>query len=77
MFASPIIYPPTFVPERWRWVLKFNPMTGIIDGFRAAIFREKPFDRVSLAVSVLVTVMLLLSAAYAFKRMEKNFADIV
>lgn len=77
MFASPIIYPPTFVPERWRWVLKFNPMTGIIDGFRAAIFREKPFDRVSLAVSALITVMLLLSAAYAFKRMEKNFADIV
>lgn len=77
MFASPVIYPPTFVPERWRWILKLNPMTGIIDGFRTAIFGEKPFDRMSLVLSISITALLLVSGAYAFKRMEKNFADVV
>ncbi|HKP37816.1 MAG TPA: ABC transporter permease [Pyrinomonadaceae bacterium] len=77
MFASPVIYPPTFVPEKWRWILSLNPMTGIIDGFRAAIFGEKPFDRLSLALSVLMTVVILVSGAFAFKRMEKSFADVV
>jgi lipopolysaccharide transport system permease protein len=77
MFASPIIYPPAFVPERWRWVLNLNPMTGIIDGFRAAIFGGKPLNGWGLAMSVLITLVVLVSAAYGFRRMEKNFADVV
>ena len=77
MFASPVIYPPTFIPERWRWLLKLNPMTGIIDGFRAAIFGAKPFDWTALAVSAVAALVLLVYATYAFKRMERNFADIV
>ena len=77
MFASPVIYPPTFVPQRWRWALSLNPMTGIIDAFRAAVFGQKGFDWGSLAVSAAVTLALLVYSAYAFRRMEKNFADIV
>jgi homopolymeric O-antigen transport system permease protein len=77
MFASPVIYPPAFVPEKWRWMLSLNPMTGIIDGFRAAIFGAKLLDRRSLALSVLISLLILVSGAFAFKRMEKTFADVV
>jgi len=77
MFASPVIYPPTFVPERWRWLLALNPMTGIIDGFRAAVFGRKGFNWASLALSSAVTLALLVYSAYTFRRTEKNFADIV
>jgi lipopolysaccharide transport system permease protein len=77
MFASPVIYPPTFVPERWRWLLVLNPMTGIVDGFRAAALGHRGFDWTGLAVSAAVTLALLAYASWAFRRMEKNFADIV
>ncbi|MCA1635188.1 MAG: ABC transporter permease, partial [Acidobacteria bacterium] len=76
-FASPIIYPTSLVPERWRWVLALNPMTGIIEGFRAALFGRKAFDWQALAFSAAITLVLLVYAALTFKRMEKTFADIV
>ena len=75
-FATPIVYPTTIVPARWRWVMALNPMSGIIDGYRAAIFGNG-FDLRSLAISAGVTVILLVYSAYAFRRMEKTFADIV
>jgi len=77
MFASPVIYPPTFVPQRWRWLLALNPMTGIVDGFRAAIFGRNGFDWGALAASAAITLALLAYSSYAFRRMEKSFADIV
>lgn len=77
MFTSPIIYSPNFVPARWRLVLILNPLTGIIDGFRASIFGHKSFNGPALAVSFVMTLLLLVYAAYAFRRMEKSFADIV
>jgi lipopolysaccharide transport system permease protein len=77
LFASPIIYPTGMVPERWRWLLALNPMTGLIEGFRAALYGRKGFDWPSLAVSLVVAVALLALAVFTFKRMEKGFADIV
>ncbi len=77
MFVSPIIYPASFVPEKWRWLLAINPLTGIIDGFRVALFAHHPFNWVMLGVSTVTTLALLVYAAYAFWRMEENFADIV
>lgn len=76
MFASPIIYPATIVPEKWRWALALNPMTGIIDGYRAALFGRPP-DWKALAISAGVTMCALIYAAYHFRRMEKTFADVV
>ncbi|MDQ3813335.1 MAG: ABC transporter permease [Armatimonadota bacterium] len=75
-FASPIIYPSSFVPVNWRWLLAINPMTGIIDGFRSALF-GRAFNWPALGVSVILTLSLLVYSAYAFRRMEKSFADIV
>jgi len=76
-FASPIIYPVTIVPERWRWVLALNPMTGVAEGFRAALYGRKEFDWQALGVSVAVAAVLLACAVFAFKRIEREFADVV
>lgn len=76
-FASPIIYPSSMVPEGWRWILALNPMTGIIEGFRASLFARKPFDWMMIMISAAVSLLLLLCAVVTFKRMEKTFADIV
>jgi lipopolysaccharide transport system permease protein len=76
-FASPIIYPVTLVPERWRWLLALNPMTGIVEGFRIALFGRTAFDWPALIMSATITLIALLYAVLTFKRMEKTFADIV
>jgi lipopolysaccharide transport system permease protein len=76
MFLSPIIYPPTIVPERWRWALALNPLSGIIGNYRSALF-GRPFDWTALAVSAVVTFAILICSAYYFRRMESRFADIV
>jgi len=77
MFASPIIYPLSMVPEKWRWVLVLNPLTGIIEGFRAALFAGTRFNWGALAFSTVITLLFLVYSAYAFRKVEKTFADIV
>ena len=77
MFASPIIYPTTLVPEKWRWLLVLNPLTGIIEGFRTALLGHRPFNWPSLGVATAITLILLVYSAYSFRRMEKGFADVI
>ena len=76
MYATPIIYPISFIPERWRWILALNPLTGIIDGYRSALF-SRPFHWWELIVSAILTLLFLVYAAYSFKRMERDFADVI
>jgi lipopolysaccharide transport system permease protein len=76
MFATPIYYPSSLLPEKWQWVLKLNPLTGIIENLRAALL-GRAFDWQGLAISGLITFALLLSSVYIFRRMEKSFADFV
>lgn len=76
MFASPIIYPSSMLPEKWRWLLRLNPLTGIIENFRASLFGRK-FDWAALGISAVITTAVLVYSAYAFRRVEKCFADIV
>jgi lipopolysaccharide transport system permease protein len=76
MFLTPVIYPVSFLPQRWRWVLGLNPLSGIIEGFRAALF-GRPFNWHSLAVSTAIATALLVAASYWFRRMEQEFADII
>jgi lipopolysaccharide transport system permease protein len=76
MFVSPVAYPSSLIPQSWRWLYMLNPMTGIIDNFRASLFGQS-FDWPALAVSALITLVLLSYSAYAFWRMERSFADIV
>lgn len=76
MFLTPVIYPVSFLPERWRWLLRLNPLSGIIEGFRAAIFSDR-FDWLGLMISTGIAVTLLVATVYSFRRMERQFADII
>ena len=76
MFVTPVIYPTSFVPDRWRWVLLLNPLTGLIEGFRSALF-SRPFDWPAIGISCVLTIALALYAAYSFTRMERGFADVI
>jgi lipopolysaccharide transport system permease protein len=76
MFVTPVIYPTSFVPDRWRWLLLLNPLTGLIEGFRSALF-ARPFDWTALVISTVITIALAIYATYSFARMERGFADIV
>ncbi len=77
MFASPVIYPTSIVPAKWRWILLLNPLTGIIEGFRAALFHRQEFDWMALAASASITLILLIYSTHVFRRMERSFADFI
>ena len=77
MFASPIIYPLSMLPKKWQWVLLLNPLTGIIQNFRIAMFGNQPFEWTSLAISVAITLLVLTYSAFSFRRMERHFADVI
>jgi lipopolysaccharide transport system permease protein len=76
MFATPVIYPASLVPQNWRWVLALNPMTGVVEGFRSALFGRQ-FAWGYLFYSALFAVGILIYAAYSFRRMERVFADLI
>lgn len=76
MFATPVIYPASLVPDKWRWALALNPMTGIVEGFRSALF-GRPFAWGFLLYSALFAVGMIVYAAYSFRRMERGFADLI
>lgn len=75
-FATPIVYPSSLLPANWQWAIRLNPLTGILEGYRAALF-GRPFDWRALGIGTSITLVLLVYAAYSFRRMEKDFADIV
>ena len=74
MFISPIIYPASVVPKQWRWLLALNPMTGIVESYRAVLFDQR-IRLQSLTYSLLFSLILLSVAAFVFRRMEKTFAE--
>ena len=76
MFASPIFYPPEILSEKARFLLAFNPLTGILQGFRAALFGEK-FDWLTIGIGAAVIFVLTLVSLFVFKRMEDDFADLI
>ncbi|HZV70015.1 MAG TPA: ABC transporter permease [Saprospiraceae bacterium] len=76
MFASPIAFGTKMVPEGYKWVVSLNPLTGIIDGFRYALFNI-PLDYEVFMISMATSVVLLISGIIYFLRMEKYIADIV
>jgi lipopolysaccharide transport system permease protein len=78
LFVSPIAFRTTDVPKRWRPIMAFNPMTGIIDGFRWVILRgNPPLDLSALALSVAVTAAFLILGIWYFRRTERGFADVI
>jgi lipopolysaccharide transport system permease protein len=77
LLLTPIAYPSTLLPGAWRTVYGINPMAGVADGFRWALLGSGSAPGPMLAVSSVAAVVLLLSGALYFRRLERNFADIV
>ena len=77
MFGTPVAYPSSLLPEPWRTVFGINPMVGVVEGFRWSLVGAKTAPGPIIALSSLVAVVLLVSGAYYFRRMERTFADIV
>lgn len=76
MVASPVFYPLGIIPEKWRLVFAINPLTGILDGFRSALFGGA-FDWTIIGISALSGLVLTLLSLFIFKRMEDDFADVI
>lgn len=77
MFATPIAYPSSLVPTRWRAVFGLNPMAGVVEGFRWALLDKATGPGPMLAASVAAIVALLIGGLWYFRRMESVFADVV
>ena len=77
MFASPIAYPSSLLSEPWRTIYGLNPMVGVVEGFRWALLGTNTAPGPIIAVSSLAAIVILISGAYYFRRMEKSFADVV
>lgn len=77
MFASPVAYPVSLVPEKWQLLYSLNPMVGVIEGFRWALLGKQSPDFGVMAVSAAVVLVLLLGGIVYFKRMERTFADVI
>lgn len=76
MFVSPIIYPASMLSSKLKLVLALNPLTGIIENFRASLL-GRPMNWSSLALSAAITLAVFVFSAYSFRRMERTFADLV
>ncbi len=77
LFATPIAYPSSLLPQPWRTLYAINPMVGVVEGFRWALLGSTARPGVMIAVSSTAAIIILISGAYYFRRMEKTFADIV
>lgn len=77
LFATPIAYPSSLVPEKWRLLYGLNPMAGVVDGFRWALLGADTRPGPMILVSAFAAFTLLVSGAYYFRRTEKIFADVV
>lgn len=76
LFGTPIAYPSSLLAEPWRTVYGLNPMVGVVEGFRWALLGTDTAPGVLAVVSFLAAVVILVSGAFYFRRMEKTFADV-
>jgi lipopolysaccharide transport system permease protein len=76
-YLTPIVYSATIVPEEWRILYALNPMVGVVEGFRWALLGTDTAPGPVVAVSSVIAIFLLISGMFYFRRMERNFADLV
>lgn len=76
MYASPVVYPTSLIPEQYRLLYAINPMVGVIEGFRAGILGTQPMPWDLVAVGMLVSTTLLLTGLVFFRSKEQRFADV-
>jgi len=77
MFVSPVIYPVSMVPQKYRWLLALNPMGGVINAYRSALLGHRSIEWGMLAISTVIIIVLFTGGLFYFRRMERTFADVV
>ena len=77
MFASPVVYSSSLIPERWRWLYALNPAVGFIEGFRWSLLGQSTLDWWMVACSTLISLLAFVSGAFFFRRVERTFADVI
>lgn len=77
MFASPVVYPASLVPDQYRLLYGLNPMAGVIEGFRAALLGTRPMPWDLIGVGGIMALLIAVSGALYFRRKERIFADVV
>jgi lipopolysaccharide transport system permease protein len=77
LFLTPVAYPSSLVPERWKALYGLNPMAGVVEGFRWALLGTAPPPGAMVAASMIVVGILLVGGALYFRRVEHEFADVV
>ncbi len=76
MYASPVVYPVSAIPEEYRLVYAINPMVGVIEGFRSAIIGVNPMPWDLIAIGGGISLLVLITGTFYFRRSERNFADV-
>jgi lipopolysaccharide transport system permease protein len=76
MYATPVVYPLSVIPQKFRWIAALNPMTGVIELFRASLLGD-PVPWSGVVYAAVVTAVVTISGAYYFRRMERLFADVL
>jgi lipopolysaccharide transport system permease protein len=77
MFATPIVYPASMIPEKYRMIYALNPMTGVIEGFRSAILGKTAFPTEMVLISTIIGLGVFLIGLIYFKQVERYFADVI
>lgn len=77
MYASPVVYALSMIPAKWQWLYALNPMVGVIEGFRWAVFGQGDPNFAAMGVGGALMIVLLLGGVVFFKRMERSFADLI
>jgi lipopolysaccharide transport system permease protein len=77
MLVTPVAYSAKSIPEKWQFLYAVNPMVGVVEGFRWALLGAQPPPAATLWISAVISVVLLISGMYYFRRMERTFADMV
>ena len=77
MFASPVVYPVSLIPEKYRLIYAINPMAGVIEGFRSALLGTTAFPTQMVLVSIVVSIVVFITGALYFRQTERYFADVI
>ena len=77
MYAAPVVYPASSIPQQYRWLYGLNPMAGVIEGFRSALLGTNPMPWDLLLPGTITAIIVFIGGALYFRRMERIFADVV
>jgi lipopolysaccharide transport system permease protein len=77
MFATPVVYPASLLSEPWRTLYSLNPMVGVVEGFRWSLLRSGNAPGTTVLIAAVVSIVVLITGLFYFRRMEKTFADVV